>query len=215
MSEIADRINAVHRELGKKRIPAGEGTTVLLRRGYAAPIEDVWDACTDPERLARWFLPVTGDLRLGGSYQLKGNARGEILHCEPPRLLRVTWVFGENTTDKDISEVELRLAPGEDGETILELEHAAVVPAEFWKKFGPGATGVGWDGGLLGLDHHLRGEDLDPATWHDRPEAREFNTLSAQAWGAAHAASGADPAEVAAATAATTEFYAPAGDAPQ
>jgi uncharacterized protein YndB with AHSA1/START domain len=54
----------------------------------------VWDACTDPDRLNRGFLDVTGDLRLGGSYQLEGNAHGEILRCSPPRLLAVSWIYG-------------------------------------------------------------------------------------------------------------------------
>ena len=59
----------------------------MLRRRYDAAIEDVWDAVTDPDRLKRWFLPISGDLRVGGTFQLEGNAGGEILSCEPPRLL--------------------------------------------------------------------------------------------------------------------------------
>jgi uncharacterized protein YndB with AHSA1/START domain len=80
--------------------------TVVVRRAFPAPIEDVWDACTTAERISRWFMPVTGDLRLGGKYQLEGNAGGEMLNCEPPRLLRVTWVMGEGPA----SEVEMRLS---------------------------------------------------------------------------------------------------------
>lgn len=38
----------------------------------------MWDACTDPERIPRWFLPISGDLRLNGRYQLEGNAGGAI-----------------------------------------------------------------------------------------------------------------------------------------
>jgi uncharacterized protein YndB with AHSA1/START domain len=64
----------------------------MIRRRYEAPIEDVWDACTDPRRLNRWFLQVTGELRAGGTFQLAGNARGEIVRCEPPRLLTLSWV---------------------------------------------------------------------------------------------------------------------------
>ncbi len=209
MSDIVDQINAVHREIGEKRIPAGEATVVVLRRSYDASVEDVWDACTDPERLRRWFLPVTGDLRLGGSYQLEGNAGGEILRCEPPRLLRVSWVFGENTTEKDVGEVEVRLSPEPDGQTLLVLEHAAVVDPDFWGQFGPGAVGVGWDGSLLSLREHLRGATFDEQTWQHTPEAKEFMTRSSGAWGAAHAAAGASPAEVAAAVEATTKFYVP------
>ena len=72
-------------------------------------MEEVWDALTDPERIGRWFLPISGDYRLGGRYQFEGNAGGEILECERPRRLRVSWVYGEVSSPADVSEVELRL----------------------------------------------------------------------------------------------------------
>jgi hypothetical protein len=34
-----------------------------------------------------WLKPVTGDLRLDGKFELDGGEHGEILRCEPPRLL--------------------------------------------------------------------------------------------------------------------------------
>src|SRR4051812_43724672 len=97
----------------------GDKTVVALTRTYDADIADVWDAVTDPERLSRWFLPVEGDLRLGGTYQLKGNAGGTILACEPPRRLLVTWVFAPEPTENDITEVEVRLRE-DGGKTVLE-----------------------------------------------------------------------------------------------
>ncbi|MFE2446127.1 SRPBCC family protein [Streptomyces sp. NPDC059426] len=207
MSEIVDQINDVHREVGTREVADGEARTVLLRRTYDAAIEDVWDACTDPRRISRWFLPVSGDLKLGGHYQLEGNAGGEILRCEPPRLLTVSWLFGENP---GFSEVEVRLSAEGEERTVFELEHVAVVPPEMWDRFGPGAVGVGWDGALLGLVLHLAGRTpADPEAWQTSDEAREFMTRSSAAWGAAYEASGA-PAEVAAATMrATTRFYVP------
>ncbi|GAB2911491.1 hypothetical protein GCM10022245_53340 [Streptomyces mayteni] len=54
-----------------------------------------------------------------------------------------------------------------------------------------------------------------PTAWEASPQGQRFNTLSSEAWGAGHAATGADPEQVAAATEATTEFYAPSGDAPR
>jgi uncharacterized protein YndB with AHSA1/START domain len=65
MIDIVSEINATRREVAAGR--AGEPRSVRLRRRYAAAIEDVWDACTSPERIARWFLPVTGDLRPAGA----------------------------------------------------------------------------------------------------------------------------------------------------
>ena len=58
---------------------------LLIRRPYEAAHEDVWDALTDPDRIVRWFLPVTGDLRPGGRFCLEGNASGDIVRCEPHR----------------------------------------------------------------------------------------------------------------------------------
>ena len=43
-------------------------------RTYSAEIEELWDAVTNSERIPRWFAPITGELKLGGRYQLEGNA---------------------------------------------------------------------------------------------------------------------------------------------
>ncbi len=55
---------------------------------------DLWEALTNPQRITRWFLPISGDLRLGGRYQFQGNAGGMITGCEPPKQLAVTWEYG-------------------------------------------------------------------------------------------------------------------------
>jgi uncharacterized protein YndB with AHSA1/START domain len=209
VSDIIDQIGQAHRAV---RAGGDSGDTVtrtvVVRRSFPAPIEDVWDACTTGERIGRWLMPVAGDLRLGGKYQLEGNAGGEILTCEPPRLLRVTWAMGEGPA----SEVAVRLTPGDGAETVLELEHAAVVDPAFWAKYGPGSVGVGWDLALLGLFLHLStGQDRpeDPAAWAASPDAREFITRSSDAWGTALRQAGASDAEAASAVAETTAFYLP------
>jgi len=209
MKDVLDELAAAHRELAKGRVPAGEAHRVVLRRRYDAEIEDVWDAITSAERLSRWFLPVSGDLRLGGEYQLEGNAGGRILQCEPPRLLKVSWLFGPDAED-GTSEVEVRLTPGPDGDTQFELVHAAVVDEAFFATYGPGATGVGWDLALLGLALHLAGREIrNPSEFDSSPEGREFSRRSAAAWGEAHLAAGGAPEQVVAAVEATTKFYVP------
>jgi uncharacterized protein YndB with AHSA1/START domain len=210
--DIAHELAAIHRETGAGKTPVGDGKTVLLRRTYEADIDDVWDALTTAERINRWFMPVSGDLKLGGHYQIEGNAGGEILACEPPRLLRVSWVMGESGPDS-FSEVEVRLTPS-DGGTVFELEHTATVPPEMWDQFGPGAVGVGWDLTLLGLGRHLasgaRATADDKQAWLMSEDARRFMTGSSEAWGAAYETSGASPNVAAAAAAATNGFYLPA-----
>jgi uncharacterized protein YndB with AHSA1/START domain len=102
MNDIVREVEAINRAVGSRRVPAGEGRSVVLRRRYDAPIEDVWDACSDPDRLKRWFLPVSGDFRVGGTFQIEGNASGEILRCQPPRLLAISWVYGDNPADEAV-----------------------------------------------------------------------------------------------------------------
>ncbi|MFJ9009497.1 SRPBCC family protein [Streptomyces canus] len=207
MSEIADEINRMHRRVGTRQVETGEARTVLLRRTYDAEIADVWDAVTSPERIARWFMPVSGELKVGGRYQLEGNAGGEILECVEPERLRVSWLYGP---DPGFSEVEVRLTSENGERTVLELEHVAVVPDEFWDQFGPGAVGVGWDLGLYGLALHLAGGGLskeEAATWHTTPEGSAFITGSGEGWGEAYAASGVDEETATRTTAATIAFY--------
>jgi uncharacterized protein YndB with AHSA1/START domain len=198
--DIPSQLAAIYREVGERQ--AGEAVGVLMRRTYGAAVEDVWSALTDPERMRRWFLPVSGDLRVGGTFQLEGNAGGEILTCEPPTLLRVT--FGGPT-----SVVELRLTPSGE-ETILELEH--VVPLEIAQSAaGALYVGPGWDGALMGLDLFLRGEaPADPAAAANSPEVQEFSKQSLYLWVAAVESSGAASAdEIAAATQVSLAQFAP------
>ena len=204
-------IKAIERTVGTRDTRAGEARTAHLRRTYDAPIEDVWDAITDPERLSRWFTTVSGDLRPGGRYQVQGNAGGEILRCEPPRLLRLTWIFGEPAEDS-FSELEVRLSEAAGGGTVVELAHVATVDGDRWTEFGPGAVGVGWDLTLLGLGLHLSGGEIsepEREAWGRSAEARDFISGSGEAWAAAHEAAGATSAEAALARDNTTRFYLP------
>lgn len=61
---VNHQINDVRREVGSRVLEAGQARTVTISQTFAAIVEDVWDACTNPERIPRWFLPITGELRL-------------------------------------------------------------------------------------------------------------------------------------------------------
>ena len=118
-------------------------------------------------------------------------------------------------SDVDVSVLEVRLSTVDGGATRFELEHAAIVPEDRWTEYGPGAVGIGWDQGLLGLTLHLRvGASLgDPEAWQLSAEGREFASLSSKAWGEANRAAGAHPALAARGVANSTAFYAPEPDA--
>ncbi len=213
MIEVTEQVSAVRRQVGRRVLAAGEVHSVLISQDYDAPAEDVWDACTNPERIPRWFLPVSGELRPGGRYQLEGNAGGTIERCDPPRSFAATWEFGGQ-----VSWVEVRVAATPDGRARLEIEHLAPLDAAGWAEFGPGAVGVGWDMALVGLASHLSpAADVDPqrgAAWTASAEGRRFVTLSSARWGEASIAGGTDAEAAQAAARRTTAFYT-GGGAPE
>jgi uncharacterized protein YndB with AHSA1/START domain len=186
-------IGAEVREVARREHQGKPAHVVIASRLYPTDVADLWDAVTNPERIPRWFLPITGELREGGRYQLQGNAGGSITRCEKPTAFDVTWEFGGG-----MSWVSVRLTEEAKGTrlTLEHLVHAADVE-EFWAKYGPGATGVGWDGGFFGLGRHLEtGRDVTKEygeAWALSDEGKAFNRASAEAWAVAHIASGEAP----------------------
>src|SRR5690349_12285219 len=92
--DIARHIGATTREVVRRDHEGLPAWVLVAARTYDTDIADLWDALTSATRIPRWFLPIEGELRLGGRYQFVGNAGGEITRCEPPRTLAVTWEFG-------------------------------------------------------------------------------------------------------------------------
>jgi uncharacterized protein YndB with AHSA1/START domain len=216
MVDVAHEISAIQRSVGERVLPAGEARVITVRRTYRAGIDEVWDACTNPERIRRWFLPVSGELRVGGRYQLDGNAGGTVQRCDPPNGFAATWEMGGQ-----VSGIEVRLSI-EDDMTLFELEHVAHVSEELWLEYGPGAVGVGWDLAVLGLGLHVE-TGADPAgtdagvAWLGTEEGHRFVVRSSDGWCEAGVAAGT-PAELARAAAdRTTAFYTPPArsDTPQ
>jgi uncharacterized protein YndB with AHSA1/START domain len=209
--DTGDQINSATRRVGTRRVQDGEARTATITRTYDASVEDVWDACTNPERIPRWFLPITGELREGGQYQLQGNASGRIERCDPPRSFTATWEYAGN-----VSWIELRLSEVADGGTRFELEHISP-EGQIWTEFGPGAVGVGWDLALLGLTMHLgTGAGPDPQTAIAFPASeagRRFIEQSSQGWREAAIAAGADPADATAAAERAFAFFTGTGTA--
>jgi uncharacterized protein YndB with AHSA1/START domain len=206
MIDVDHEINSLDRQVGSRTLEAGEARMLTVSRVYDTPPDDLWDACTSPERISRWFLPISGDLREGGHYAFEGNASGTISRCEAPHSVDATWEYGGQ-----VSWVELRLEP-EGAGTRFALFHIAHVEDEFWVQYGPGAVGVGWDQGLLGLTLHLAGKDEMPSreaimAWQMSDEGRRYAGLSSERWGEASIAFGTDPTAAREAVKRTTDFY--------
>ena len=208
MMDIATSIGAIQREVSRNSEGGAELVSVRLRREYEASVEDVWSALTDPSRIRRWFMPVSGNLQEGGDFQLEGNAGGRILRCDPPSMLKAT--FGGET-----SIVELRLEASGDGRTVLELHHS--VPLEMAGS-GAGAlyVGPGWDGAFLALGLFLAGTTIDdPVAAASSPEAQAFSRESVEAWTKVIQDSGtASPEEITAAVEMSLAQFAPDSQPP-
>lgn len=157
---------------------------IIVGRTYPTDLLDMWDAVSNPDRISRWFLPISGDLKLGGRYQFEGNAGGTIEECVENERIKATWEFGGG-----VSWVTVIITPQPDG-TRFELQHEGHITPGFTDVYGPGAGGVGWDGGILGLGLHIadptgqRPPEAD-LEWYATEDGKAFYTASAAAWGQA------------------------------
>ncbi|MGQ7786094.1 polyketide cyclase [Nesterenkonia sp. K-15-9-6] len=223
--EPSGQLDAVLREVPFRQRDDGVLATTRLAQTFPISAVELWACCTAEGRLAQWFAPVAGELRLGGRFTVEGNASGTVERCVPPGdggagEMQLSWEFGE-----DVSQLVVRcgqavaddVVSGGSGDhsggrerSRLVVEHRGLVPLDFWADYGPGAGGVGWDLALLGLAHHLRTGSTVPAEqslWVTTPAAGEFIAGSSDAWGRAAVVAGSP--EDAARTAArrTTVFY--------
>jgi uncharacterized protein YndB with AHSA1/START domain len=185
MFDMFEELAAINRSVVRNN--DSDTVSVTLTRAYDADADDVWDALTNPQRLPRWFYPVSGDLQVGGSFQFEGNAGGEIRRCDRPTWLQVT--FGDPNSILDLHLAEIA------DKTTVELTHTVPLAVA---GSGAGAlfVGPGWDGALLGLGIHLRGLAVgDPLEAANSPEVIEFNRGSISRWTEAVEASGTAAAE--------------------
>ena len=139
----ADHLGAVTRGLHTVERDGQTMHVLTAERTYPALPDEVWDAITDPERIPRWIGgAVTGDLRLGGRYQIEGNAGGEVLECEPPKRLSITWEYD------GVSWVDAFLEAAGDGTLLRARAHR---------------TGAAGDVGPVraGRGRHRLGDDAD------------------------------------------------------
>lgn len=202
--EVDHHLGAMERSVSWLERDGLPASAVTLARSYATTLEDLWDAATNVDRIPRWFAPVSGEFQLGGRYQIEGNASGEITACEAHSHYALTWVFGEW-----VSWVDVRVADEGSGRARLALTHTAHL-SDHWDTYGPGAAGVGWEMGFLGLALYLaepdwpKPDDLEFATSAD---GRAFITGSSEGWRRASVAAGTDPEAAAAAARQTTAFY--------
>jgi uncharacterized protein YndB with AHSA1/START domain len=191
--DVEHQIKAVRRNIGTRAMDTGQAHVVTVSQSHDTDPADLWDAVTNIERIPRWFLPISGDLTLGGSYQLEGQAGGTILTCHPPKNFTATWEYGGN-----VSWIDVSISSDGPDRSRLVLEHIIDADDEIWREFGPGAVGMGWDSMFLGLAMHVvSGESIDPSfgqQWAGTENGHRFMTLSCEEWYTANVACGEDAA---------------------
>jgi uncharacterized protein YndB with AHSA1/START domain len=117
-----------------------DGQHVLVQtRTFRAPIEDVWAAVTESDRLARWIGSWDGDPE-SGSVQFRmlfeGDHPGETMTirvCEPPHRLHVTSQAGDEVWLLDVDLTH------EHGVTTLTLSQPGVTQEQ------AAGVGPGWE----------------------------------------------------------------------
>ncbi|MCY3746976.1 MAG: polyketide cyclase [Acidobacteria bacterium] len=202
--DASTHLSAVERAVSSGEREGKPARAVTLSRSFRTTVADLWDAATNPERLPSWFAPVSGDLEAGGRYQIEGNAGGVITECDRPSRFALTWEFGE-----DVSWVEVSVADEGAGRARLTLTHT-IRPSDHWDTYGPGATGVGWEFGLLGLALYLADPAApkpDEAAFAASADGRAFGAGSSRGWERAAVAAGADPGAARMAAKRVTAFY--------
>jgi uncharacterized protein YndB with AHSA1/START domain len=128
---------------------------LVITREFRAPIEDVWAAVTEPERLARWIGTFTGD-PARGSVTFRMTAEDgapeeemEIRECDPPGRLAVTSHVGDEQWHLDIDLAE------RDGVTTLTFAQPGIDPVA------AESVGPGWEYYLDRLVAAQTGGDVD------------------------------------------------------
>ncbi|WP_454299598.1 SRPBCC domain-containing protein [Salana multivorans] len=150
----------MHRPTTRALVGTATQPELVFRRSYRATPADVMQACTDPERLARWFGAIHGTavavgdrfaVDLGGGEA--DTATCQVLRCEEDSV-SVSWAW----QDEPLSTLTARLRSDGDGLTELTLHHALAQPDHL-----AGYSG-GWEQLLQSLARSL--DDAAP----DSPE---------------------------------------------
>ena len=129
----------------------GEGWRLTFVRRFGAPIDEVWAAITEPDRLADWLTETKIEPRVGGKIEIDFGsgevAGGDILVFDPPCAFEFEW-------EKGASIVRFELATEGQG-TVFTLIHS--------RQSAQTARGTcaGWHAQLEMLVAALRGEHVE------------------------------------------------------
>lgn len=139
---------------------------------YDTDIDDLWAACTTPERLARWIAEVSGDLHVGGtilaSFTSTWTGPGRIEICDRPRHLLLTMEPGTE------EETELEAWLTEEGKKTRLVVEERGLPLDRLH-----LHGAGWQAHLEDLGRSLYGVSSNwKVRWTELTPAYETMSIS-------------------------------------
>jgi uncharacterized protein YndB with AHSA1/START domain/predicted Ser/Thr protein kinase len=115
-------------------------STIRLERHIAAPVEQVFEAWTDPRGMAAWFAPsddfgpsdVEVDVQVGGAYRVHMHppgqdqpsvVSGQYCRVDEPRRLSFTWAWSAPRLDTQETQVTVEFfARGDTTDLVLTQE---------------------------------------------------------------------------------------------
>ncbi len=108
----------------------GEYATLAFERRLRHPIDEVWEAITNPEHLAQWYMTKARlEGRAGGSIDYVSgisqfHVTGKVMTWDPPRVYEHEWNVEpmKYLPQGERSVVRWELTPDGDG-TVLRLTH--------------------------------------------------------------------------------------------
>lgn len=157
--------------IGTMRALDQDRGALRLEDVYDTDIDDLWAACTEPERLARWLAEVSGDLHIGGTihatFTSTWTGPGRIEACDSPHHLLLTMQPG---TDEE-AQIEAWLT-AEGAKTRLVVEERGLPLADLHYH------GAGWQAHLEDLGRALNGGQSEwKARWNELTPAYEAMAL--------------------------------------
>jgi len=139
------------RTIGTMRALDEKRGAIRVEDVYDTSIDDLWAACTTPERLSRWIAEVSGDFRVGGTihavFTSTWTGPGRIEVCDAPRHLLLTMEPG---TDEE-TQIEAWLSEEGSGTRLVVEERGLPLDVLHFH-------GSGWQAHLEDLGRSLHGE---------------------------------------------------------
>lgn len=100
----------------------------------------IWQTLTDSNRIAKWLMPNDFEAEVGRRFTFRTKPMGdwdgvvhcEVLQCDPPRLLRYSWIGGTDSNpaygSRLNSEVTWTLTPVAGGTHVKMVHDGFILP---------------------------------------------------------------------------------------